>query len=210
MPTPGVPYYGTIQSAAKKYGVPTGLLEGLFSYESGFNTYAVSSTGDYGLPQINLASHPGISVSQAESPSFSIPWAAKYLSGLIKKYGVTGGLEAYNAGNPRGITPQYPGGSTVYASRVLSAASKYGYAGGGGGTMAASMTPQKNTWSSVLTSMNSAESQGWSWFSPGADATALIFKIGFILLALSMMAFGLMAMLGIGISDVTRAVSKVV
>lgn len=111
----------------KKYGLPPYLLVGLLSHESSFNPTIVSSTGDYGVAQINLASHPSVTAAQAKNPSFAIPWSAQYLSQLYQQAGSwTGALEMYNTGNAKGITKATPQGSTTYAQSVLQKAAGYG------------------------------------------------------------------------------------
>jgi soluble lytic murein transglycosylase-like protein len=58
-----------------------------------------SNGADRSLNQINSNSHPEVSDDQAYDPSFSIPWAAKYLKDAINAIGdVDAGLAAYNVG----------------------------------------------------------------------------------------------------------------
>lgn len=119
---PPVSLLQMVEQASAQHGLPTGLLEGLIQVESGWNPHAVGqdvNSIDRGLVQINSVAHPEVSAAEAYSPSYAIPWAAQYLSGLIRQCGsVVGGLEAYNSGRCQG--------DTGYASQVLRAAQRYG------------------------------------------------------------------------------------
>ena len=44
--------------------------------ESGWDTTVVSSTGDYGISQLNLSAHPEITKEEAFDPHFSLDWLA--------------------------------------------------------------------------------------------------------------------------------------
>ena len=65
---------------ALEYKIPTTTLHNLVTGESQWNPRAVSSTGDYGLVQLNLASFPGVTEEQAYDPEFSLRFAAKKIS----------------------------------------------------------------------------------------------------------------------------------
>lgn len=97
----GVPYANTINSSARRNGLDPWLLAALLWVESRFNPKARSATGDVGIAQINLASHPGVSQAEAENPAFAIPWAARYLATLKRSAGgsASGALRAYNTGS---------------------------------------------------------------------------------------------------------------
>lgn len=113
-----VPYASTIQGAAATNGLPPSLLAALLDQESTFNPSAINNNAngsvDRGIAQINNAAHPNVTDAQAMNPTFSIGWAAAYLSSLVKSCGsVTGGLSKYNTGHCNSQTGQQ------YASSVL-------------------------------------------------------------------------------------------
>ncbi len=87
-----------INEAANKYGVRASLLKSLLNHESGLRADAVSPTGDYGIAQINLRSHPDISKAQAFDPYFAIMWAAANLKDKVSRFGEYDALRAYNCG----------------------------------------------------------------------------------------------------------------
>lgn len=94
------PYAPLINRSAHRNGIDAFLLAALLWVESGFNPHAVSNTGDVGIAQINLKSHPGVSAAEAHNPNFAIPWAARYLAELKTQTGsTTGALRAYNTGS---------------------------------------------------------------------------------------------------------------
>lgn len=64
---------------AVEYDVPYETLDNLITSESSWNPNATSTTGDYGLVQINLASHPSVAKDQALDPVFALRFAAKAL-----------------------------------------------------------------------------------------------------------------------------------
>jgi len=68
--------------------------------ESGYNPKAFNN-GDYGIAQINLASHPDVTEEQANDPNFAIPFAAKLLKSKIDEFGgdYNRGIAAYNVGS---------------------------------------------------------------------------------------------------------------
>jgi hypothetical protein len=113
---------------SRRYHLPNGLLQGLLETESGGNPRAVSATGDVGLAQIHLASHPGVTRAQAQNPAFSIAWAARYLAGLRStcKGSLVGALTQYNHGGAYRGGPCAP---SPYSARVIKAAEAYGYKG---------------------------------------------------------------------------------
>lgn len=139
LPVSWAPY---IAEGAVQYQVPVGVLASLLQVESGGNAQATNfdSNGsvDRGPAQINNQAHPGVSDAQAYNPSFAIPWAAKYLSGLHAQFGSwNAALQAYNSGSPTGA-PQY-------AAEVLSGANSLGGTSGsaaaaGGGTSTGTST----------------------------------------------------------------------
>jgi murein DD-endopeptidase MepM/ murein hydrolase activator NlpD len=95
------PYASLVNASARANGLDPWLLAGLIGHESNFDPNAVSATGDVGVVQINLASHPTVTRAQALNPSFAIPWAARYLAALKVHAGgsTVGALRAYNTGS---------------------------------------------------------------------------------------------------------------
>lgn len=111
------PYSTLVNRAARRNGLDPWLLAALLWVESKFNPHARSSTGDVGIAQINLASHPNVTAAEARDPAFAIPWAARYLAELKVRTGSTkGALRAYNTGSGAAS----PAGDR-YAARVLGA-----------------------------------------------------------------------------------------
>ena len=75
------------------------LLSAVINQESGFNPNAQNVSDkerSYGLGQINLNAHPQITEEQAKDPGFAIDFVAKRLKGMIDKYGLYEGVQAYN------------------------------------------------------------------------------------------------------------------
>ena len=135
----GVPYANTIVTSAAEYDIPPSVLAGLLQQESGFIPTAVNTNAngslDRGIAQINSAAHPNVSDAQAYDPAYAIPWAAKYLAGLIKSCGsVAGGLSRYNTGMCGSSTGQ------AYAAKVLAYANQYTSLDSGGATQSAQVT----------------------------------------------------------------------
>jgi soluble lytic murein transglycosylase-like protein len=83
--------------------IPDHLLARLLNLESNDDPVAqgVVDPNDEGIGQVNLPSHPDVSLAQAHDPAFVIPWAGSYLRGLYTATGGTdwdGALAAYNLG----------------------------------------------------------------------------------------------------------------
>lgn len=73
-----------IDASAARYKIASSTLWNLLWSESRLNPIATSSTGDFGIAQLNLAAHPEIATSSAFDPGFAIDWTAKQL-GLGKE-----------------------------------------------------------------------------------------------------------------------------
>src|SRR5205085_543611 len=98
------PYATQINAAAVQNGLDPWELAAVFKHESGFDPKA-DNGADRGIAQINRAAHPAITDAQAFNPAFAIPWAARYLRGLLNSSGSwTGALRAYNTGSPQAST----------------------------------------------------------------------------------------------------------
>ena len=89
---------------APEYGVNPYLCLAIIKKESDFKVDAVSQTGDLGLMQINPNAHPAFDRDRAFDPEYNIRYGCQYLKYLIKRYGMTHGIEgvisAYNMGHP--------------------------------------------------------------------------------------------------------------
>lgn len=111
-------------TAANKYGVDVNLLKAVAKAESGFNANAVSSCGAEGIMQLMPSTAASLGVSNAFDPEQNIDGGAKYLSGLLNKYGSAKlAVAAYNAGS--GSVDKYGGvppykETQNYVKRVLS------------------------------------------------------------------------------------------
>jgi hypothetical protein len=114
---------GIFSSAADKYGVDVNLLKAVAKAESGFRADAVSSCGAEGIMQLMPSTAASLGVSDSFDPAQNIDGGAKYLSGLLNKYGDAKlALAAYNAGS--GNVDKYGGvppfkETQNYVKRVL-------------------------------------------------------------------------------------------
>lgn len=124
------PYPRLVAAAARRNRVPYGVLLGLLLTENATGARrAVSPTGDVGPAQIHLASHPGVTRAEAQSPAYSIAWAARYLRQLHDVCGSwEGALTQYNHGTALGCR------STAYSRAVLARAAQHGYGSASAGT----------------------------------------------------------------------------
>lgn len=65
-------------STAQEYGLNISRFMATINCESGWNPSAVGDAGtSYGITQIHLPAHPGITESEALDPRWSIEWMAK-------------------------------------------------------------------------------------------------------------------------------------
>jgi hypothetical protein len=101
-------YLGETQSldaffdkAADKYNVPVELLKAVGKAESNFDPDAVSRCGAQGIMQLMPSTAKGLGVTDSFDPEQNIMGGAKYIAGLLKKYGGNTSLTlaAYNAGS---------------------------------------------------------------------------------------------------------------
>lgn len=129
-------YQSTMDKAAKKYGLPQGLIEGILRTESNFNPNAVSSTGRIGIGQLTPQFFPGA----GDNPYRDIDTAGRELRRLHDNAVKRGdaddqgawvyAMEDYNAGARgasemrAGVRPwkqetlDYPGKVLGYASEA--------------------------------------------------------------------------------------------
>lgn len=93
---------------AKKNGISPLLLKGVIATESGFNTYAVGSSGSLGLCQLMPQTARNMGVKDPFNPEQNIAGGAKLLGQLLRYYGsVDKALAAYNLGS--GSVSRYGG-----------------------------------------------------------------------------------------------------
>jgi soluble lytic murein transglycosylase-like protein len=123
----GGEYEAMIQQAAQRYGLNPAVLHGLIQQESGFDAGAQSSAGASGLTQLMPATAAAMGVSDPLDPAESIEGGARYLSGLMSRFGgnTEEALAAYNAGP--GAVEQY-GGIPPYAETQSYVSKVLGYA----------------------------------------------------------------------------------
>jgi hypothetical protein len=114
-----------IVSEARKNGVPLRVALATIYQESGGNPSAVNvnkgkngrTSTDRGLMQLNDLSHPGMTVGQMFDPETNVRMGMQQLGAGIKKYGLEGGISAYNQGE--GNYQKYgAGGNAAYVQRV--------------------------------------------------------------------------------------------
>jgi soluble lytic murein transglycosylase-like protein len=77
-------YIRTLRNTELKYNMPKGLLTYVAYLESNFNPNAVSHKGAVGIMQIVPRWHPEVN---ARDPYDAIPYSAKYLTYLKKRFG---------------------------------------------------------------------------------------------------------------------------
>jgi soluble lytic murein transglycosylase-like protein len=86
-------------AAARKYGLPGGLVRSVMKAESAFQPQAVSPKGAIGLMQLTPATAQTLGVNPND-PAQNVDAGARYLRQLLEKYhgGLWHALAAYNAG----------------------------------------------------------------------------------------------------------------
>jgi soluble lytic murein transglycosylase-like protein len=116
-----------INQAAQRYGLDPAVLHGLIQQESGFDPSARSSAGAAGLTQLMPGTASSMGVVDPMNPTESIEGGARYLSGLMSRFGgnTTEALAAYNAGP--GAVEQF-GGVPPYSETQTYVAKVLGYA----------------------------------------------------------------------------------
>jgi TP901 family phage tail tape measure protein len=114
------PFGREIIAAAKANSVDPALFAALVAQESGFNQRAVSRSGAIGLSQLMPDTAKDLGVNPRD-PMQNLMGGAKYLRQQLDRFGLEGGLRAYNQGP--GAQQRTPGGnsqeSREYPGRVL-------------------------------------------------------------------------------------------
>ena len=118
--------HAMIQSAARKYNVPTAFVHSIVAAESNFDPGAVSSKGAVGLMQVMPATAQGYGLN-ASIPEQNVDAGTRYLGWLLKRYckyrnGLKRAIAAYNAGPAvvdkyHGVPPYRE--TRCYVTRVL-------------------------------------------------------------------------------------------
>ncbi len=125
-----LPFGDHIAAAARQVGINPALVAAVVDAESSFNPQAVSSAGAKGLMQLMDGTARGLGVANSFDPMQNLLGGAKFLQGLLNRYGgdLAKALAAYNAGP--GAVDRY-GGVPPYAEtqryvpKVLAAFQKY-------------------------------------------------------------------------------------
>lgn len=92
------PYGAMIQGASKRHGVDEYLIHALIEAESSYQPKAVSHRGAMGLMQLTPAVVSEYAITDPFDPAQNIEAGTRHLGRLIEKFGITGALAAYNAG----------------------------------------------------------------------------------------------------------------
>ena len=121
-PLPSKPYAALIRSASERHDVAADLLHALIEVESGYQSDAESPRGAMGLMQLMPGTAARYDVIDPFDPGANVDAGTRYLRELLDKFGMRGGLAAYNAGESqvrkfRGIPP-YPE-TRRYVERIL-------------------------------------------------------------------------------------------
>lgn len=93
-------YLAYLDSSADRYGVPRDVARNLIGRESAWNPSAVSHAGAMGLGQLMPATAAELGVDPRD-PFQNMEGSMRYLGKQINKYGLVGGLAAYNGGPGR-------------------------------------------------------------------------------------------------------------
>jgi tape measure domain-containing protein len=133
-----MPFGREIIAAAKANSIDPALFAALVAQESGFNPTARgrradgSFSGAFGLAQLkpDTAREVGVNIND---PRENLLGGARYLRQQIDRFGLEGGLRAYNQGP--GAQQRTPGGnsqeSREYSGKVLARARRFGFDGDG-------------------------------------------------------------------------------
>jgi soluble lytic murein transglycosylase-like protein len=135
-PGGSLPFATMMNAVARSVGIDRSLLAAVVDSESSFNPRAVSPVGAKGLMQLMAGTAQSMGVSDVFDPSQNLMGGAKYLKGLLDRYGgsLPLALAAYNAGP--GAVDRYQGippyaETQTYVQRVLAAVQRYQRSGWG-------------------------------------------------------------------------------
>lgn len=124
----GAPLQKYIHVLCKKYGIKDKVVYGIMKTESDYDPTIISSTGDWGIMQVNiysqskLLSKMNITPNELLNPYYNVKVGVRIISKLIHKYGYNKAIIAYH----EGITGMYrtvDAGiySTDYSRKVVGA-----------------------------------------------------------------------------------------
>jgi TP901 family phage tail tape measure protein len=127
-----MPFGREIIAAAKANSIDPALFAALVAQESGFRQSAVSSSGAIGLAQLMPGTARDLGVNPRD-PMQNLMGGAKYLRQQMDRFGLEGGLRAYNQGP--GAQQRTPGGnsqeSREYPGKVLAHYERFAGSGEG-------------------------------------------------------------------------------
>ena len=116
------PYGSLILAASERYGVDQYLVHALIEAESSYRPRAESVRGAMGLMQLMPELASDYDLSDPYDPAENIDAGTRHLRSLIDKYGISGALAAYNAGEGSVIKfngiPPFPE-TRRYVERVM-------------------------------------------------------------------------------------------
>jgi soluble lytic murein transglycosylase-like protein len=95
-------FRNNIEQIARRHRMDPALLHAVISVESGYNPNAVSSAGAIGMMQLMPETAAELGVADPYDPIANIDGGARYLRGLMRKFGrINIALAAYHAGQGR-------------------------------------------------------------------------------------------------------------
>jgi len=115
-------WQGELDNVARRHDLEPGLLRAVVMAESGGNPRARSPVGALGLMQLMPDTARSLGVKNPLERAENLEGGARYLSGLVERFGLKQGIAAYNAGpgavERYGGVPPYPE-TQAYVKRVL-------------------------------------------------------------------------------------------
>ena len=130
-PVPPAQIDALVEQNAATWQVDPALIKAVIANESGFNANATSKVGAQGLMQLMPATAASLGVRDAYDPAQNVAGGARYLRGLLDRFGGDKRLAiaAYNAGpgavEKYGDVPPYAE-TRNYVQNVLASFDKYG------------------------------------------------------------------------------------
>jgi hypothetical protein len=120
-------YSAAAKKAAADNGIPWELFKSQITQESGWNPYALGTSGEYGLGQLKQGAAQDVGANRYD-PVSNLQGSAKYLANQFKSTGNwTDALRAYNQG-AKGASDN-PAAGKQYAEEVITRAQSYGWNG---------------------------------------------------------------------------------